>query len=108
VEVQRVTRYVTTTDGVPLTYDVSGDGPIDMICMAGGAFPFDLLWDEPGFLQYVRALRAGRRLPDRIQPREAGVAHCSGCGDSDITVGDHGTHVLKGVPNQRRVFAVES
>lgn len=56
MELQRATRYVNTRDGVALTYDVSGDGPIDIIWLAAGAYPFDLLWDEPGFLHLAKRL----------------------------------------------------
>jgi pimeloyl-ACP methyl ester carboxylesterase len=44
------TRYTRSADGTNLAYQVSGDGPIDMVFLHG-AEPIDLLSDDPGFVR---------------------------------------------------------
>jgi class 3 adenylate cyclase/pimeloyl-ACP methyl ester carboxylesterase len=53
---QPLARYATTADGVSLAYHVTGDGPVDLVWLPGGAYPFDLLWDEPAFQHVVERL----------------------------------------------------
>jgi class 3 adenylate cyclase len=55
------TNYATAPDGTSLAYHVVGDGPLDLVWMPSGSFPFDLLWDEPGFAHLVRRLGAFSR-----------------------------------------------
>jgi class 3 adenylate cyclase/pimeloyl-ACP methyl ester carboxylesterase len=51
------TCYTRLADGTNLAYQVSGDGPLDLVFRAGVAgIPLDLLGDDPGFI------RARRRL----------------------------------------------
>lgn len=56
MDLQPVSRYVTTADGVGLAYHVMGEGPIDLVWLSAGAYPFDLLWDEPSFAHVARRL----------------------------------------------------
>jgi class 3 adenylate cyclase len=55
------THYAVAPDGASLAYHVVGDGPLDVVWMPSGSFPFDLLWDEPGFAHLVRRLAAFSR-----------------------------------------------
>lgn len=55
------THYAIAPDGASLAYHVVGDGPLDVVWMPSGSFPFDLLWDEPGFAHLVRRLAAFSR-----------------------------------------------
>ena len=49
-------RYVRSADGTKIAYQVSGEGPRDLVILGGGAIPFDLLWDDPGFIRLSRRL----------------------------------------------------
>ena len=51
-----VTRYATAPDGVSLAYQVSGDGPLDLVFPPAMTVPIDLYWDEPGFVRFARRL----------------------------------------------------
>jgi class 3 adenylate cyclase/pimeloyl-ACP methyl ester carboxylesterase len=50
------TRYVETLDGVSLAYKITGDGPIDLVWIAGLGYPGDLVADEPGFVHLAGRL----------------------------------------------------
>jgi class 3 adenylate cyclase len=67
--VTRETRYVKTTDGIYIAYQVVGSGPVDL-AMDFHAFAgnVDLIWDEPdwgplllGFAEFVRLILHDRR-----------------------------------------------
>jgi class 3 adenylate cyclase len=49
------TRYTRSADGTHLAYQVSGDGPLDLV-FRHGTHPIDLLSDEPGFVRVRRRL----------------------------------------------------
>lgn len=51
-----VTRYATARDGVSIAYQVTGDGPLDLMFVRASTFPIDLLWDDPSFLRVARRL----------------------------------------------------
>jgi class 3 adenylate cyclase len=53
-----ITRHAKAPDGVSISYQVSGQGPLDVVFLAGLGMPIDLLWDEPGFARF--AMRLGR------------------------------------------------
>lgn len=48
-------------DGVSIAYNVTGNGPLDVVWLPEGPYPFDLLWDEPGFAHLVNRLGAFSR-----------------------------------------------
>jgi pimeloyl-ACP methyl ester carboxylesterase len=48
-----VTQYTRSADGTNLAYQVSGEGPIDLVFMHF-AHPIDLLADDPGFVRVRR------------------------------------------------------
>jgi class 3 adenylate cyclase len=50
------TRYVETPDGVSLAYKITGEGPIDLVWIAGLGYPSDLVSDEPGFVHLAGRL----------------------------------------------------
>jgi class 3 adenylate cyclase len=61
VDERPATSYAIAPDGASLAYHVVGEGPCDVVWMPSGSFPFDLLWDEPGFAHLVRRLAAFSR-----------------------------------------------
>ena len=46
-------RYVRSTDGTSIAYQVMGRGSIDLVYIGGEAID---LWDDPGFLRFTRRL----------------------------------------------------
>jgi hypothetical protein len=47
------THYARSADGTNLAYQVSGDGPLEVLYHNAGGFPFDLLSEDPGFVRVV-------------------------------------------------------
>jgi hypothetical protein len=45
------THYARSGDGTNLAYQVSGDGPLDLVFVHGVAIPIDLASEDPGFLR---------------------------------------------------------
>jgi pimeloyl-ACP methyl ester carboxylesterase len=45
------THYTRSADGTNLAYQVSGDGPLDLVFLHGSAIPIDLLSEDPGFVR---------------------------------------------------------
>jgi class 3 adenylate cyclase/pimeloyl-ACP methyl ester carboxylesterase len=57
------TRYARSADGTNLAYQVSGEGPLDLVFLHGSAIPIDLLSEDPGFIRVRRRLDSfGRTL----------------------------------------------
>jgi pimeloyl-ACP methyl ester carboxylesterase len=50
------TQYTRSADGTNLAYQVSGNGPVGLVCVQGGGVPIDLLSDDPGFLRLRKRL----------------------------------------------------
>jgi class 3 adenylate cyclase len=67
------TRYVRSSDGTNLAYQVSGEGPVDLVVMGAGPFPIDLLWDDPGFVRVSERLGRFSRVV-WFQPRGTGAS----------------------------------
>ena len=57
VDERPTTRYAEAPGGVSIAYQVTGDGPIDLVFPPGIGVPIDLLWDEPGFIHFAKRLR---------------------------------------------------
>ena len=55
------TKFVDTTDGVPIAYKVIGGGSLDLLWIAGLGYPSDLLFEEPGFVHLAKRLGAFSR-----------------------------------------------
>jgi len=50
------TRYTRSADGINLAYQLTGDGPLDLVFQNGTGIPVDLLSEEPGFVRLRRRL----------------------------------------------------
>jgi len=50
------TQYARSADGTNLAYQVSGDGPFDLVFRNAGGIPIDLLSEDPGFLRVRKRL----------------------------------------------------
>ena len=50
------TRYTRSADGTNLAYQVSGEGPLDLVFVHGFAIPIALLSDDPGFVRVRKRL----------------------------------------------------
>jgi class 3 adenylate cyclase len=50
------THYTRSADGTNLAYQVSGAGPLEVVCSVAGTIPIDLLADDPGFVRLRRRL----------------------------------------------------
>jgi class 3 adenylate cyclase len=61
VDEQPVTRYAKAPDGVSLAYQVTGDGPLDLVFIPGLAYPIDLLREDPAFAHFAKRLRGFSR-----------------------------------------------
>jgi class 3 adenylate cyclase len=55
------THYTRSADGTSLAYQVSGDGPLDLVFPVGVAFPIDVLSEDAGFVRIRRRLGAFSR-----------------------------------------------
>jgi class 3 adenylate cyclase len=50
-------RYTRSADGTNLAYQVSGDGPVDLLFNYSSiGLPLDFLWEDPGFIRVQRRL----------------------------------------------------
>jgi pimeloyl-ACP methyl ester carboxylesterase len=50
------THYTRSADGTNLAYQVSGDGPLELVFLHGTGIPIDLLPEDPGFVRLRRRL----------------------------------------------------
>jgi class 3 adenylate cyclase len=50
------THYTRSADGTNLAYQVSGNGPLDLVFRNAGGIPIDILSDDPGFVRLRRRL----------------------------------------------------
>jgi class 3 adenylate cyclase/pimeloyl-ACP methyl ester carboxylesterase len=55
------TRYTRSADGTNLAYQVSGDGPLELVFLTGSPIPLDLLSEDPGFVRVRRRLASFSR-----------------------------------------------
>jgi hypothetical protein len=72
------TRYATVGND-RVTYQVLGEGPRDLVFTMGQWGHADLIWEEPASARFLRRLASFE---------------------------DRGTHELKGVPDEWRIYAV--
>jgi hypothetical protein len=56
------TRYAETPDGAHIAYQVVGEGPIDLVYVAGAMSNVDLSWEEPRYARFLRRLSSFSRL----------------------------------------------
>ena len=72
------TRYVRTSDGVHVAYQVIGTGPIDFLWIPGFVSHLELVWEHPPMARFLRRLtsfsrlimfdKRGTGLSDRVAP----------------------------------------
>ncbi|MGN6162001.1 MAG: adenylate/guanylate cyclase domain-containing protein [Marmoricola sp.] len=55
------TRYATSR-GADIAYQVTGDGPVDLLLFTGLSVPIDVMDEEPGLARFLRRLTAFGRL----------------------------------------------
>lgn len=55
-------RYATTVEGAYLAYQVFGDGEMDLLFPLNGGAPMDLMWEQPAFSSFMRALASFSRV----------------------------------------------
>lgn len=72
---QPSTQYTKAPDGVRLAYQVTGDGPLDLVMVLGFAYPIDLLWENADFLHFADGLR---RFSRTIWPERRGAGASGG------------------------------
>jgi pimeloyl-ACP methyl ester carboxylesterase len=56
VDERPVTRYAKTPDRVSIAYQLTGDGPLDLVLPQASTVPIDLHWEEPSFVRFARRL----------------------------------------------------
>ncbi len=56
------TRYTKTAEGGYLAYQVSGDGPIDVVLPITGSAAVEMIWDEPAVSGFIERLASFSRL----------------------------------------------
>jgi class 3 adenylate cyclase len=55
------THYARSADGTNIAYQVSGEGPLDLVFVHDGAIPLDLLSEDPGFFRIRKRLESFSR-----------------------------------------------
>jgi class 3 adenylate cyclase/pimeloyl-ACP methyl ester carboxylesterase len=65
-------RYAVSGD-VRLAYQTIGEGPLDLIFVAGGQFPIDLIWEHPSAARLLQRLASFSRVV-LIEPRGWGAS----------------------------------
>ena len=56
------TRYAVSDPGGYRAYQVTGEGPIDLVVPMNGRFPIDVIWDEPAIRSGLERLASFSRL----------------------------------------------
>jgi len=56
------TRYAKTIDGVHIAYQVSGEGPVDMVFVMGWTSNIEAMWEEPNLRRTLTRLSSCSRL----------------------------------------------
>lgn len=68
-------HYAKAPDGVSLCFQLTGEGPLDLVWMPSISYPFDLLWDEPGFVRLAKRLGSFARV---LWPEMRGIGASGG------------------------------
>ena len=61
------TNYTKTAEGRYLAYQVTGDGPTDLVIPVTGSAAAELIWYEPAFSRFISRLASFSRL-DHLRP----------------------------------------
>lgn len=56
------TRYVKTSEGVHIAYQVAGEGPLDVVYLSSWDLAIDLHWEEPNQVRFFEGLASFGRL----------------------------------------------
>jgi class 3 adenylate cyclase len=67
------TRFARSADGTRLAYQVSGEGPWNLVFLREEAMPLDLMWDDPWFVRLSKRLGAFSRTV-WMEPRGSGAS----------------------------------
>jgi pimeloyl-ACP methyl ester carboxylesterase len=86
------TRYARSGD-VHIAYQVTGEGPFDLVWVPGFVSHLEQHWEEPALARFTERLSSFSRLI-RFDKRGTGLS-------------DRGLRTLKGVPGEWHLFAVE-
>ncbi len=55
------TKYANSGD-VSIAYQVIGDGPVDLVYLAGWVSNIEAMWEDPGYARFLRRLASFSRL----------------------------------------------
>jgi len=58
----RETPYAKTVDGANIAYEVTGNGPVDLLLVPGGGSHLELAWDVEACATFFRRLASFSRL----------------------------------------------
>ena len=68
------TRYARTPEGVHIAYQVTGNGPVDLMLFGQGGYSnIEFIWQLPGFARYLRRLASFARII-QFDPRGVGLS----------------------------------
>jgi len=56
------TRYARAADGVHIAYQVTGEGPVDLVFVMGWTSNIEAMWEEPNLARFLRGLASFSRL----------------------------------------------
>jgi class 3 adenylate cyclase len=98
------TKYARSVDGTKLAYQVTGEGPLDLVVLHGLAVPVDLMREDPGFVRMSKRLESFSRTIWR-DTRGSGASEGdrSGSDNPDSVEGDM-IAVLDAVGSDRAVL----
>jgi pimeloyl-ACP methyl ester carboxylesterase len=102
VQVRPETLYTRSGD-VSIAYQVTGDGPFDMVFIPPFVTHVELVWTT-SFAPALRALSSFCRLI-RFDKRGTGIS--DRVAGSGLAFEDRSTHELKGIPGEWHLYAVE-
>jgi hypothetical protein len=89
-------QYATNGD-VHIAYRVLGEGPLDLVFVAGAITNLDVLWEMSDYRRGCERLASFSRLI-LLKDLVAG---------SGIEFADRGVHELKGIPGEWRLYAAK-
>jgi pimeloyl-ACP methyl ester carboxylesterase len=115
---------------VNIAYRVVGNGPVDLVYVQGAFTHLDVYWELPAFRRYCERLaefsrlilfdKRGMGMSDRVpggtplDVRMADIRALVSSSVRDLVAGsgfefeDRGSHLLRGVSEERRLYAVSA
>jgi len=103
------THYAKSGD-VNIAYQVVGEGPLDLVYVAGWISNLELAWEEPSYARFLNRLASFSRVAAAAGPGEVLVSSTVRdlVAGSGITFEDRGEHELKGVGAWRLYSVVDA